>query len=307
MKQLQKMKTLSMIFLTMLLMNSFVKAQAPQAISYQAVARNASGNVMPNKLMGLRFGIRDMSATGTLIYLEEQKQTTNALGLFSVNVGQGNLVFGYQPLSVINWQTGSKFLSVEIDTTGGTTYTLMGTQQLLSVPYALNAGNGVPVGTIVAFGGDASKVPDGWLLCNGAELSTNDPKYAALFAAIGNSWGTSAATKFNIPYTGGLFLRGISYNGQNDPDAATRRNYYTGGNTGDNVGSLQDDAFASHYHPRNNDGRLEIALTTLAGVYDLTNYGSATHLLAAQYSVTGSTGGNETRPKNVYVNYIIKY
>jgi hypothetical protein len=108
--------------IAIVLVVSNAMAQAPQAVAYQAVVRNAAGNIVPNKLIGLRFGIRDLSAVGSRIYLEEQKATTNSLGLFVVNVGQGTLVFGYQQLSVINWEKGAKFLEVEIDTTGGTTY-----------------------------------------------------------------------------------------------------------------------------------------------------------------------------------------
>ncbi|MFP5042616.1 tail fiber protein [Parasediminibacterium sp. JCM 36343] len=197
-------------FTAILLSVGIASAQAPQAIPYQAVVRNNAGNVLANKSIGLRFSLRDVSATGTVVYQEVQTATTNALGLFSVNVGQGTLGFGYKPLTVVNWQTGNKFLEVEIDTTGGTTYKSLGTQQLLSVPYALNANNGVPAGTIVAFGGDTSKIPSGWILCDGRELSTTDTKYAALYDAIGSAWGSTGAGKFNAPYTLGEFLRGVS-------------------------------------------------------------------------------------------------
>src|SRR5436309_2373234 len=78
-----------------------VQAQSPNAIPYQAVARNAGGNVIANQLISLRFSIHDITATGTVVYKETQSATTNALGLFTLNVGQGTVVLG--SFSGINW------------------------------------------------------------------------------------------------------------------------------------------------------------------------------------------------------------
>ena len=116
---------------------SIVNAQAPAAIPYQAVARNNSGNLIINQNIALRFSIHDGSATGTVVYKETKNTTTNAHGLFSVNIGQGTVVTG--TFAAINWTTGAKFTQVEIDVTGGTSYVDIGTQQMLSVPYSLYA------------------------------------------------------------------------------------------------------------------------------------------------------------------------
>lgn len=113
-------------------------AQAPNAIPYQAVARNASGNLIANQLISVRFSIHDVSAAGTVVYRETHSTTTNMLGLFSVNVGQGTPSVG--TFATINWAVNAKFLQVEFDSSGGSSYTNMGTQQMLSVPYALLAG-----------------------------------------------------------------------------------------------------------------------------------------------------------------------
>lgn len=115
-------------------------AQAPQSFSYQAVARDMAGNIIANKAVSLRFSILDGSSSGTLVYQETQSATTNVLGLCNVSVGQGTVTSGN--FSTINWGNGSKFLRVEIDPNGGSSYTVMGTTQMLSVPYALYAGNG---------------------------------------------------------------------------------------------------------------------------------------------------------------------
>jgi uncharacterized protein (TIGR02145 family) len=120
-------------------------AQAPQAIPYQAIARNASGNAIASTLVKVRFSIRDSIATGPLRYQETHSPTTSALGLFSVNVGAGTVLSG--TFSGINWGKNAKFLQVELDPAGGNTFTNLGTTQMMSVPYALNAGNGVSKGT----------------------------------------------------------------------------------------------------------------------------------------------------------------
>ncbi len=132
---MKKLKLLTFICITQL-----VKAQAPQAIPYQAVARDNSGNLIINQTVSLRFTIHDATAGGTIVYLETQSKTTNSLGLFTANIGEGTVVSG--TFAAINWSSGSKFMQVEMDATGGTNYTDMGTQQMLSVPYALNAANG---------------------------------------------------------------------------------------------------------------------------------------------------------------------
>ena len=148
------MKKLIPFFAFLLFTFEFVKAQAPQATSYQAVIRNSSGNVLSNQLVKVRFSIRDSAANGTVVYQETQTPTTNAQGLINLFAGQGTAVAG--TFASINWGNKSKFLQTEIDTTGGNNYTDMGTMQLMSVPYALysnvantatTAANGLPTGT----------------------------------------------------------------------------------------------------------------------------------------------------------------
>ncbi|WP_162128543.1 cadherin repeat domain-containing protein [Flavobacterium phycosphaerae] len=112
-------------------------AQVPQGISYQAIALNSSGTPVVSSNVGLRLSILNTSASGTVLYSETQVKTTNAQGLFNLVVGQGTLVSG--AFNTINWGSGSKFLKVEMDASGGTNYVLVGTTQLLSVPYALAA------------------------------------------------------------------------------------------------------------------------------------------------------------------------
>ena len=115
-------------------------AQVPQGIPYQAAARNASGQPLVNTAVKVRFSIIDSVTTGTTVYQETHSVTTNNVGLFNVNVGLGTPVTG--TFSGINWGQNFKFMKVELDPSGsGSNYVDMGSQQMMSVPYALYAGN----------------------------------------------------------------------------------------------------------------------------------------------------------------------
>ena len=112
-------------------------AQVPQALNYQAVARNASGALIANHAVSLRLTVLQGSSTGTAIYAETQTVTTNQFGLFTLAIGTGTVVSG--TFSSIPWSTGLFWLKTELDPTGGTSYIPMGTSQLLSVPFAMYA------------------------------------------------------------------------------------------------------------------------------------------------------------------------
>jgi hypothetical protein len=115
-----------------------LNAQVPQGFNYQAVARNSVGVLITNQLLGVRLDLHQGSSTGIIIYSERQTPTTNQFGLFTVTVGQGNFLSG-NAFNTIDWSTGNYWLEVGLDVTGGTTYTAMGTSQLLTVPYAMYA------------------------------------------------------------------------------------------------------------------------------------------------------------------------
>jgi len=118
-----------------------VFAQVPQLFNYQGIARDAGGNVLPARKIGVELSVLDGGPTGTVVYSETFTDTTNAFGLFTMQVGGGTVVTGSFP--AINWATGNKYLQTAIDLSGGTSYSLSGTTQLLSVPYALYAQNAV--------------------------------------------------------------------------------------------------------------------------------------------------------------------
>jgi uncharacterized protein (TIGR02145 family) len=138
-----------------LLITSFLLAQAPQGIPYQAVLRNADGTVMASSAANMVFMIHDGSATGTVVYQESHTLTSNAQGLVTCVVGNG--VVSQGNFANINWGSGAKFLHVMMGTTD------LGTQQMLSVPYALYS-NGVRMrasatGDTLTIGGSSVIVP----------------------------------------------------------------------------------------------------------------------------------------------------
>ena len=119
-----------------------LNAQAPQRMSYQAVVRDEANALVTNATVGMRLSILQGSATGTAVYVETHSAPTNANGLVSVEVGGGAVQSG--SMEAIDWASGPYFLRSETDPNGGGNYTIAGTSQLLSVPYALYAANSEP-------------------------------------------------------------------------------------------------------------------------------------------------------------------
>ncbi len=130
------MKILSITFLLTLLFGASW-AQSPNRISYQSVVRNSSNALVTNQSVGTQISILQGSTSGTPVYVETHAVSTNVNGLLSLQIGGGVLVSG--DMSTIDWSAGPYFIKSEIDPTGGTSYTITGTSQLLSVPYALHA------------------------------------------------------------------------------------------------------------------------------------------------------------------------
>ncbi|MBI1287157.1 MAG: hypothetical protein GC178_06210 [Flavobacteriales bacterium] len=126
----------------LLIFNLFIiaaaSAQVPQLFNYQGVARDNAGSVLAGQAVGLQLSLHSGSPVGTVVYQETHSPTTNQFGLFNIEIGNGAVVSG--DLASVDWSTGSYFIQVEMDASGGTSYQDMGTSQLLSVPYALYAG-----------------------------------------------------------------------------------------------------------------------------------------------------------------------
>ena len=106
----------------------------PQKMSYQAVVRNSSNELLANKTIGMKISILYNTPTGTVVYAETQTPATNANGLISIAIGTGTVVDG--SFTAIEWTQGPHFIKTEIDPAGGTAYSITSTSELLSVPYA---------------------------------------------------------------------------------------------------------------------------------------------------------------------------
>jgi hypothetical protein len=131
------------IILISLLLIAFLSfGQAPQKMSFQAVIRNSSNVIVVNALVGIRISILQGSATGTAVFVETHVVTTNLNGLATLAIGTGTNVSG--SMVAIDWSTGPFFIMSETDPTGGSAYSITGTSELMSTPYALYAANSAP-------------------------------------------------------------------------------------------------------------------------------------------------------------------
>lgn len=151
----------------------------------------------------------------------------------------------------------------------------------------------VPAGTILDFAGPT--IPTGYLMCDGSQISRT--VYTTLFAAISTVWGNGdGSTTFHLPDLRGRVTRGVDGTAGRDPDSSARYASNTGGNTGNAIGSSQDDMYTSHAHT--------FTQWTQSGQF---NGGGPAIGSGTFTSSTAASGGNETRMKNSYTYKIIKY
>jgi hypothetical protein len=288
------------IFLLIELILSAGTLIAQPGFSYQAVLRNADGSLRANESVVLNVElIQDSEA----VYSENHSVTTNDFGVFSIVVGEGAGEETYS--SAIFLSSDSSYVPetyLRVSESGGN---MLSETKILGVPVAevakvaLSAKVDFPAGAIIPFGGNEDKIPDGWLLCDGTSYGAVD--YADLFDAIGYNWGTTDPDTFRVPDLRGVFLRGVNggiSDGFADPNTDARVSRYTGGNIGNTVGSYQADQFKSHSHTYKNT----LMIIGNGGYHGGGSYGGA-----SQNPPVNNTGGDETRPMNAYVNYIIKY
>lgn len=168
----------------------------PEGFGYQAVVRDAMGNIIQNQPVAMRFTIRDTSANGPAIFQQTDTVIPNQFGIITVIVGGGSISVG--SLGGINWANGSKFMQVETDVTGGNNYADMGTTQLLSVPYALyalNSGSSTPgpQGPAGITGPTGLQGPAGAVGATGADGAAGPQGPAGVDGAIGPQ-GPAGAT-----------------------------------------------------------------------------------------------------------------
>ena len=166
---------------------------APPGIPYQAIARNANGTPYVNANLTVRFSLHEQTATGTVSYSETNNLQTNDLGLFSTTFGSGTPITG--TFAGINWAQTSKFLQVEINLEGA--WVDMGTQQLMSVPYAMFAGS---VQSISAKNIADWKLPDGFMNISMVNWTL----------ATTTSTSSYISTPYTVPFGKNLYLRSVT-------------------------------------------------------------------------------------------------
>jgi microcystin-dependent protein len=261
-------------------------AQGTTAFTYQG--RLNTGTNAANGAYDMTFAVYDANVGGNLIAGPITNSTVAVSnGLFTATLDFGPGVF-----------TGTNYwVQMGVSPAGaGTFSTLMPRQQLTPAPYALSLISTqsyalCPAGSVMAYMGTTA--PPGWLLCDGSAVGRS--QYAALFAVLGTASGAGdGSTTFNLPDMRGVFLRGVDGGRGMDLDGISRT-----------VGTYQADMLASHSHPAHNpfpgQGFLEGTGNFSFQVSSGQGLGFAT------YTSSTAAGGTETRPKNVDVNYIIKY
>ena len=306
-------KNLFLIVFIFFTITAFSQGNSGLGFNYQAVIRGADGFILSKQNVELRFSLMPGQQATVASWVEIHKVTTDAYGTIGVTVGKGIKENGVAAaFKDVNFAAVHYWMKVEI--VEGTSYRDLSYAALSSVPYAEAATNAVssPVGSVMPFAGDASKVPPGWLLCDGSAISRSE--YATLYDIIGTAYGFgNNSTTFNLPDMRGMFLRGVSEDSGKDEDAATRVPLKEGGNSGNKVGSYQGDEFRSHKHTNNVWSGFtggQNACGTYPGGY-LSASGNRGMRNGTADCVNSNeinaNGGRETRPKNVYVNYIIKF
>ena len=322
-------------FAFILAVDSYAQS-VPNMVNYQGRLTDQSGAPLAAGTYTVQLRLWDSSTpagANDLIWGQQQTVTVQTNGVFNVLLGSPGGTPITAPTPAVNdltfaFSATNRYLGVTVAAENGVTVTgpteILPRQQLLSVPYAIQAQQAqqaqvanslitnlenalCPSGTIVAFGGNA--VPNGWLMCNGSGVSRS--AYANLFATIGSAWGNGdGSSTFNLPDLRGLFLRGVNSSRNDsfaDPDdILLRTNIFVGGNIGNSVGSYQVDQFASHQHI-SPWGETPSQYSPPWGTYGSSLLGSGNSDYDNTWGLTSPTGGNETRPKNAYVNYIIKY
>jgi len=128
---------IALMFAIGLLYSTEVLAQLPQAFSYQGIALDKEDKPVVSKALGFKISIVEDSAAGNIVYTETHETASSEIGLFNLQIGRGALVEG--SFANIDWGIKRHFVKVEMDADGGEDYTLAGTVELLTVPYALYA------------------------------------------------------------------------------------------------------------------------------------------------------------------------
>lgn len=193
------------LFLSLLFVSLIISAQQ-QGLSYQAVARDGGGQLLANENVAVKFTIlqNNPAPAGLLVYQETHNTTTNDYGLFSLTIGEGNILNGSWPN--IDWPAGPHFLQVEIDEGSG--YINMGTTELVSVPYAkhANTASALTDPDWIKSGNELTNTNNGLVTINNAEFPNNAATALQLDSMITFSNGQLGQLNFAYTNTDGQWV-----------------------------------------------------------------------------------------------------
>ena len=199
MKKINSLLTGLLLTATVLLTQQ-ATAQAPQKMSYQSVLRNSSNALLVNTQVRVRISVLQGTASGTAVYVETQLATTNGNGLVSLQIGTGTATTG--TFAGINWAAGPYFIKTETDPAGGTNYSITGTQEMLSVPYAMYAAKSGDAITMGAIGG-LSSANGGTITAGVLRLTPADASNAGLVTTGTQTFAGSKTFSSAITITAG--------------------------------------------------------------------------------------------------------
>jgi hypothetical protein len=198
--------------LAAVLITASVFAQTPEKMTYQSVIRNTTDQLVTNQDIGMQISILQGSASGTPMYVETHNTTTNANGLVTVEIGNGTVLSG--DFTTIDWSNDIYFIKTETDptTAGGTSYTITGTSQLLSVPYALHAktaetiSGGIVETDPVFTGSEANNITatDITNLSNLSGINTGDQDISSIVTNTQAIQDTASQIRADIPDVSGF-------------------------------------------------------------------------------------------------------
>lgn len=186
-----------LVSILLLFINFFMlKAQVANLINYQGVAANASGSPISNSTIKIRVKIHTGSATGTIQYVEERSVTTDEGGLFNFQIGGPGILVAAGTIASVTWEQGSKFLQIEMDPNNGSSFINMGTQQLVTVPYAKVAEKiTLPYVATDATSSESFKITN--TLANGKAIVANTSNNTGIGVSANNTGGGVAISATN--------------------------------------------------------------------------------------------------------------
>ena len=281
------------LFVIALSLTQKAHGQAPQKMSYQSVLRNSNNALIANTAVSTIISILQGSTEGTVVYAETQSATTNANGLLSLQIGAGAVITG--TFSGIDWANGPYFIKTETDPAGGSNYTITGTQQMMSVPYALYAaksGDATSIGAISS----SSSVNGGTI--NSGVLSLT-PADASNGGIVTNGEQTFAGNKtFSGNVTGNTFVKA----------AGTASQYLMAdGSTSTAKASYYPLNFAGYFE--NNAGYLIFEGSTGDVTGNLSSFYSrgVVPIAGVINSLTFKSGGQAPIPISIYKDNVLMY